>query len=164
MNKLFDQIEGFSENEPWGKPDKMSGLTVMALEHIRKWFRNKHGEHVRIVLHAGYEESGHAVDSQHDWDLRKWDGEKIGGKVGNAVDFHIEGLDMSFNKQVSEMLECLGDLQLLSVVGLGIYPDWNNKGYHLDTRGHQARWGRIGNKYVTIGEALAHAVGKEGAG
>ena len=163
MSELWDQIEGFSKEEPWGQPDKMNGLTVMLLAHIRTWFRNKHGEGVTIVLHCGYEETGHAKDSQHAWRLRDHESKMRGGVIGNAGDFHIKGLEnLTFSQQVSEMLECLGDLQVLSVIGFGIYPTWNSKGFHIDVRGYQARWGFVNKKPVTIGEALAHAVGQEG--
>jgi len=163
MNKLWNQIEGFNENEPWGQPEKMNGLAVMLLAHIRQWFRNKHGESVTIVLHCGYEETGHASDSQHAWKLRDHKSRMVGGTIGNAEDFHFKGLDhLTFSQQASEMLECLGDLQVLSVVGLGIYPTWNTKGFHVDVRGYPARWGFVNGKAVKIGEALAYAVGQEG--
>lgn len=163
MNKLFEQIEGFNENEAWGDPSKVNGLAVMLLEKVRQWFINKYDEQVRVVLHCAYEVSGHSPDSQHSWRLRDHKSQFKGGVLCNAIDFHIGGLppEITFNQQVSDMLECLGDLQVISAVGLGIYPTWNNQGFHLDVRGYYARWGFIDKKQVSLGEALAHATSME---
>jgi hypothetical protein len=74
---------------------------------------------------------------------------------GQAVDFHIQGLD--YQDAVDLMEYYLRQLDVVRYVGLGIYPHWNDSGFHLDTRGYMARWGAISRNgkqvYVTYDQA-----------
>jgi uncharacterized protein YcbK (DUF882 family) len=101
------------------------------------------------VIHCGYENGGHASGSRH--------------YTGDAVDFHING--MNFSEAMDSLLKALHETDFFGkkaaeYVGLGIYPDWNTPGFHLDIRGYSARWGRINGEYVSFEKAYKHAGGK----
>lgn len=127
-NKMWDHLKHFNRNEKWGDPDRINGLLLLTLDKLREMINRP------FVIHNAYSLSGHSEKSQH--------------YIGNAVDFHIENAD--FRLACNTMITCLSDLQIAHKVGLGIYPDWNCPGFHLDVRGTMARWGRIDGKDVSI--------------
>jgi len=135
---IWDHIIGFSAKEKWGKPEKMNGLLLLLLAAIRLEFL-KEDANCRFIIHCGFEEGGHAPKSQH--------------YLGNATDFHIE-TSLPFGRQIEIMLAILDRLQVSNYVGLGIYPTWQHKGFHLDVRGSLARWGYLGEKQVSYEKAL----------
>lgn len=141
---LWNYIKNFSPKEAWGSAPAMNGTLILLMEAIR----NLWGADEGFVIHCGYESSGHATDSYH--------------KKGDAVDFHIKSA-LTLPEQSLRLSKILLGLQVQSRVGLGIYPDWNNPGFHLDVRETYARWGRIGMSYVSYGDALEHARKKAGA-
>jgi uncharacterized protein YcbK (DUF882 family) len=141
----WSYVKNFTPREKWGSATAMNGLLILLLQAIRDHLEPDEG----IVIHCGYEASGHAADSQH--------------KQGNAVDFHIRSA-RSLPEQSDRLCDILKKLQVFDRVGLGIYPDWNSPGFHLDVRGTYARWGRIGpTTYVGYGDALEHAKKKAAA-
>jgi len=133
---IFNQLKHFTRGERWGDPDRMNGIILLLLDAVR----DQYG--CSFVIHCGYEGDGHTPSSQH--------------YIGNAVDFHIV-TDGHFHRQIDKMEIILGDLQVQC--GLGIYPDWNRPGFHIDTRGYHARWGRIG-EYVEFSKAYEYAIHK----
>lgn len=134
---IWDCVKHFSPNEQWGSANRMNGLLILLLDAIRdRW-----GD-AAFIIHCGYEADGHAKDSFH--------------KSGNATDFHISSA-LPFHEQISRLEMILKELQVFDKVGLGIYPDWNNPGFHLDVRGVYARWGRIGQAYVGYADAVEHS-------
>jgi uncharacterized protein YcbK (DUF882 family) len=136
---LFEHIEGFGQNENWGNSHKMSGFTVLMIEKVRMVYRKRYDPAATFVIHCGYDLTGHATDSQH--------------YKGNAIDFHIV-TTLSFREQVNAMKQIMAELQILDMVGLGIYPQWAHPGFHIDSRGQIARWGQIDGKYVGLDAAL----------
>lgn len=139
---LWDIVrDGFSIDEPWGNPFKLNGFLVLTLWGLRQLVREV-SPNAKFIVHNAYEKGGHADKSQH--------------PHGNAVDFHIES-SLAFTELVNIVRVALGKLQVSDRVGFGIYPDWNNPGFHLDARGMQARWGRIGDEYVALEIALEYA-------
>jgi len=92
-----------------------------------------------IILHCTYEPTGHTKHSFH--------------YVGMAADFHFI-TDEKFTTQIEDILNIIRINRWF--VGLGIYPDWKHRGLHLDVRGRTARWGRIGDEYVSIDKALEY--------
>lgn len=150
MRMLWAHIKGFKPAEKWGDPDKMNGLAVMLLEKVREAFRNHYDSEATFHLHAGYDTGGHSFGSEH--------------YQGNALDFHIQ-TSLSYPEQVNAMLEILTCLQVASRVGMGIYPDWNSPGFHLDVRGEFARWGGVmkhgKQEYTSFDAAKKHAEEKE---
>ena len=81
------------------------------------------------------------------------DGDKGTHGEGIAVDMHIEGLnvlDMFLLVEKSDLFK-----------GIGVYPNWNNPGLHIDMRRKEARWGcwtptdsRKKNIYVPLDSAF----------
>jgi len=136
---IWKRLEHFTPLEKWGEPNKMSGLLLLLMDAIA----DEMGHHV--IVHCGYELGGHSKNGQHD--------------DGTAADFHFKEAGPYFN-QICELERILEDLQVADRVGLGIYPDWNNPGFHLDVRGARARWGRVGNTYVTYAHAKDYAESK----
>lgn len=125
------KLKHFRPEEPgWkGNFHKVNGLLLLLLDALREEIGYP------FVIHCAYETSGHSPKSQH--------------YIGNAVDFHIEGLP--FPEAVIRMEEALERLQVADRVGLGLYPCWYNPGFHLDVRndGKRARWGRIKGDYLS---------------
>ena len=142
---IWNILDGFNKYEKWGDPAQMNGMVILLLDAIRKQFR-RIDMAARFIIHAGYATSGHSPNSQH--------------YVGNAVDFHID-TKVKYSLQVHDMLGILRGLQVHDRVGLGIYPDWANPGFHLDVRGSRARWGRIGGEYKGFEETLIYAENKD---
>jgi len=114
----------FVRKEAWGDPDRMNGLLLLLLFGIRQNIP------LDFVVHYGTQ-GRHSLDSQH--------------PPGNAVDGHFI-TSASFYKQILLMEYTLDRLQVADRVGLGIYPAWKIPGFHLDVRGHRARWGWIGTR------------------
>jgi hypothetical protein len=143
---IWEVIEGFSPRENWGAAEKINGLLLLLLSAVRKNFG------CRVIIHNGFRPKKRG---QH--------------YLGNAADFHFKWDNpeeaLPFSKQVEQMITVLADLQVSHKVGLGIYPDWNNPGFHLDVRGSMARWGKIDTEddYVSFDIALNYAREKEAA-
>jgi uncharacterized protein YcbK (DUF882 family) len=137
--KEWERIEHFSPDERWGDPTMMERDLMFLLDTLRGLF------HHPFVIHCGYQHRPGKQKSQHNF--------------GRAVDFHIEGI--AFSDAVDLMLNFIGPppkgLGVAGVIGLGIYPHWNNPGFHLDTRGERARWGAMNingrQVYVSFEEA-----------
>ncbi|MCK4822302.1 hypothetical protein KA005_41450, partial [bacterium] len=110
---------------------KMSGLLLFVLHDIR--FRSGWP----TIIHCGTQ-GKHCKGSYH--------------YKGMAVDFHfvVPNSSISFRDQSKFLMQYLVDMQLDNFVGLGIYPEWNNPGFHLDTRGKKARWLKQGGEYVAL--------------
>lgn len=123
----------FTSDENWGDPDKIKPELLFALLRIRT--------HVGYPFHVheGYAKSGHSPSSQH--------------YVGAAVDGHFSGI--SFKQAILRVEEAIEPFD--SVLGLGLYPLWSNPGFHIDVRGHRARWGRINGIYVSYQHARDRA-------
>lgn len=136
---IWDIInDTFTKNEAWGDATKMSGIVLLVFHSLRALVGRP------FVVHCGYASAGHSPASQH--------------YLGNAIDFHIEG--MSFKEAVAAVEGALDALQISNRVGLGIYPDWPGHnagelqpGFHIDVRGMRARWGRVKGVYVSYDEA-----------
>lgn len=130
--EIWDFLRHFNKNENWGNHEKINGFLLLALDELRHRIGHE------FIIHNAYAQTGHSDDSLH--------------YKGSAVDYHI--CTKSFLKTCNDVILCLSEMQIADRVGLGIYPDWNNPGFHLDSRGYQARWGRLENKYISIEEAM----------
>ena len=109
----WNQIKHFSPNEKWGDPEKMDFFLLGLLNRLREQIGKP------FIIHCGYELTGHATKSFH--------------KTGQAVDFHIKGIDLYTAWGYINEMWWMG--------GAGIYPEWNNPGCHLDIGSHR-RWSR----------------------
>ncbi len=143
----WDRIKHFTRDENWGDPTKMRPDFLEMLDKVRDAFGHP------FVIHCGFADGrGHAPQSMH--------------YVGAAADFHIDAPILTYPAQIDRMLTVLADLGLTNKTGLGIYPDWNSRGFHLDSRGlsfgkPMARWGFVGHgaeqHEVTFQTALERA-------
>lgn len=140
--RIFSYTPGFRKTEDWGDWQKMNGLLLLLMGVIRMEIRKLDPE-AYIVIHNGFETLGHKPDGEH--------------PKGNANDFHIVTV-IPYHELIGHLETILHDLQVYDRVGLGIYPDWNNQGFHLDVRGNKARWGKIGKDYVNYDVAKEYAL------
>ena len=136
----------FTKNEAWGDWSKINPVLLYVNYALRCYAKQP------IIIHCAYELSGHMTDSQH--------------YLGNAADWHFNSNDPFFS-QIDTVVSFLSDYGIFDKVGLGIYPAWNNPGFHLDVRGHYSRWGWVGDideqgnkKYVSFEEAKNYARNK----
>lgn len=108
-NKMTDEdwkkLKYFSKDEKWGDPLMMSSSLIYRMEELRHFVGQS------IIIHCGYELTGHATNSYH--------------YQGLAVDFHIKGLSL---------LEQYCAAEACGFTGIGAYPFWNNPGLHVDIR------------------------------
>lgn len=111
-----------------GDVSKMSGFVLWLLSKIRSmtgW---------PFVVTHGFAAVGHSMNSQH--------------YLGNAIDFYFI-TDILFTDQIHKLINIIKEIQVGKNIGFGAYPDWPlaknpvPAGFHLDSRGHRARWGRI---------------------
>ena len=135
----WEHIEHFTAAENWGEASRVNGALILLLDKIRDLLN------YGIVIHNAYERGGHSENSQH--------------YLGNAVDFHVEGMQfITAYRRIEEILAALG---VSNHVGFGVYPNWNTPGFHLDVRGTKARWGAVSTdgkqSYTTIEDALRKA-------
>ena len=139
---IWNILDYFYQSEAWGDPGKMNPMILFLMDKIRGSL--PHG--CRIKVHCGFASDGHSKNSQH--------------YKGNAVDFHVVGLP--FLDAETLIITYLHRKRLIDKVGFGIYPDWNNPGFHLDCRGSRASWGKIETTadYVNYGVALDYAKNK----
>ena len=120
----------FKESEAWGDPMKMSYRIVWLLANIRASLPNN----CWIKIHKGSSISGHAKKSQHY------------NVPCLAVDFHIVGCPLLESEM--HIMKYLHNSGMIEFVGIGIYPQWLNPGFHIDIRGERASWSKLNGKYV----------------
>lgn len=109
----------FHKGEKWGDPDEVDPILLMVLFMLRREIGKP------FSIHNAYDPPGTHSDKSYHY-------------IGEAVDFHIIGLTLLEASATIEKV--LKELKLWDKVGLGIYPDWNKPGFHLDIRGYKARW------------------------
>lgn len=142
---LWMPLDYFKLSEAWGDPYKMHPLLIFIMEKFRMALPNG----CWIKVHCGYKEGGHTKNSFH--------------YKGRAIDFHIVGCSLlEAERHLIKFLKrpMLFDNKthcLLNYVGLGIYPDWNDPGFHLDIRGKKASWSRLGGQYVAYDVGIEKA-------
>ena len=129
---VWNQLRYFCTDEKWGNHKKINGALLLILDELRHEIGHP------FAIHCAYDTKGHSKNSQH--------------YTGNAIDFHIVGLDL-FTAYI-KIVEVLKELQVNNRVGLGVYPDWNSPGFHIDLRGTKARWSRNKGDYVAIENAF----------
>jgi len=118
----------FHRDEKWGDPDKVDPMLLGILFILRREIKKP------FSIHIAYDPPGTHSDKSYHY-------------TGQAVDFHIVGL--TFLEAVEAMEKALKELKLWDLVGFGIYPDWKHPGFHLDIRGHKARWSA---RYIKAGK------------
>jgi hypothetical protein len=98
-----------------------------------------------LSIHCLWESEGHVEKSRH--------------YQGIACDFHIIS-ELPYFREVETLESILEMMKVSHAVGLGLYPQWNNQGFHLDTRGKRGRWGWLDGEMVGYDTARKVAEGK----
>lgn len=126
----------FSPDEKWGDASKIHYIHLLHLLIIRKTLE-MNGHEWPMIIHCSFEKDGHEERSWHNRNDKSY-----------ATDFHFKTDGVPFKQQVIAIERALSDSHLQDFVGFGIYPDWRNKGFHIDSRGFSVRWGHIHGDYV----------------
>jgi len=134
---IWNMLEYFKRTEAWGDPDRMDIMLLFLMEKIRGHLPPGHW----VKIHKGFATRGHSPQSQH--------------YVGKAVDFHVVGC--SLRVADSHIMRYLHNTGMIELVGVGIYPQWKDPGFHLDTRGERASWAKLDGKYVAYPLGLEYA-------
>ena len=117
----FDKFQHFNANENWGNIEQLQWWHVLHLESIREetgW---------PMKIHCSCERKGHSKKSYH--------------PRGCATDFHfISPIELSVQYDI--LKTALVGFGSWPFVGLGVYPEWANPGFHIDGRGYGLRWVR----------------------
>ncbi len=130
----------FKPSENWGDPKKMDYVLIWMLHRLRRTIGKP------FIIHCGYETEGHAPNSYH--------------KKGEAVDFYVRGreeIDVPEDGITSIESWCCVNYTFLSEIvnmfdiGVGIYPYWNNPGFHFDLGDRRIWWQDEKGKYRHIG-------------
>lgn len=120
----------FSERENWGVPERVRWYHVQHLWLIRTTMKEM-GYDWPMKIHCSYDLSGHAPKSYHSRDSES-----------KATDFHFD-TNASLAKQVIVLGAATCKTRIKNFLGIGVYPGWNNPGFHLDSRGYRTRWGFV---------------------
>jgi len=119
----WDKVKHFTKFENWGDQEKIEPLLVYELDKFRDFISQP------VSIHCAYAGGGHQPKSQH--------------YIGRAVDIHVKGMTL---------FEAFIAASRFGFSGIGIYPQWNNPGLHLDIRLETIRaiWGQINGVYVNV--------------
>jgi tetratricopeptide (TPR) repeat protein len=131
-------VEFSTTDCPYG-PEKMDNLVPEMLALMQDLEASLD---TKLCVHEGCATAGHTTNSYHYKCM--------------AIDFHLLN-NRSYFEQIGEMENALEALNRQNDVGLGIYPQWNNKGFHIDNRGWPARWGWLNGAEVSYQEAKNYA-------
>ena len=131
---IFKFLKYFTLNEKnyvgqpaWGDSNQVNGLLLRILDEIRAEVG------APVLIHAAYETSGHASNSEH--------------KRGDAIDCHFKGVTLW--RAYQGIQKVLAKYNLVDRVGIGVYFWWNSPGFHIDLRGFGLTWySRSSNNYV----------------
>ena len=125
----------FNEEEAWGDYTRVEWHHIHHLYLIRATLK-KAGYDWPMKIHCSFDPGSHAANSLHH-----------NGGISIATDFHFI-TDIPFRDQVTALGWALIDCCLQDFLGVGIYPEWNNPGFHIDSREKKTRWGHIQGKYI----------------
>lgn len=135
-------LDAFKITQAWGDPFKMHPILLFIIEKFNKSL--PHGCWIKV--HCGYKEKASKKNSYH--------------CHGRAIDFHVVGC--TFVEAESHLMKFLNEsvilhgmeYKMISYVGIGIYPEWSDPGFHLDIRGKPNSWARIDSNYTTYTQGL----------
>lgn len=120
----WTNIQYFEPNENWGNISKLDVNLVYGLDRLRKICG------LPIHIHCAVDERPDNPTSYH--------------PRGMAADIHIE--------RMSLLSQFLWAIKVRRFGGIGLYPDWNNPGLHIDTRQDCRRgfWIQKDGKYIEL--------------
>ena len=137
---IWKLLKHFNKDENWGNPAKMNFLTLLTIDRIRDLFERRQ----YFIVHCGFDTQGHTENSYH--------------YKAKAIDFHIMNID--YMKAIRDLELALKNLGISDLIGLGLYPQWEHPGFHIDTRGFYARWGRVNGKYISYDKTIQYIKGE----
>jgi len=140
----WSSIKWFGPGE-FNHPEQLDPSLIYLLDFIRDQMG------VPFISRCDYDRRGHGTSSQHYYG-RADDGHFVRISFGLAVDKVVNIVETCTVDMVRIMHPEFfpgvdGNKKIGDLIGLGIYPQWNNPGFHFDTRGHRARWGA---KYIWV--------------
>lgn len=122
---IFNFLKYFTKNEKnykgqfaWGDLQQVNGLLLRIMDEWRAQTGSP------CTIHAAYETSGHGTYSEHN--------------RGDAIDCHFSNCTLWHAYQSLQTV--LAKYNLQDRVGIGVYFNWANKGFHLDLRGFPLTW------------------------
>jgi hypothetical protein len=117
----WKKLKYFKITENWGDPYKMDYQLLLALEKFRSMLNKP------ITINYGTQGS-HVSGSYH--------------YKGMAVDLHVKGMELFDVFMIAIRIPEFG--------GIGLYPEWNNPGLHLDIRqvDKKVMWVKQANIYI----------------
>ena len=129
-------IRFFKPNENFGNPMEMDYDLIYGIDLLRQYIKKP------IIIHCGYEKR--SGSSYHN--------------TGEAIDCHC--------KDINLIDFFIGASRFACFRGIGIYPNWNNPGLHLDTRrdgDFRALWTSFAaGKYLSLNnETLKQIINKK---
>ena len=122
INMIRKILDYFHSTESWVDASLMNHDLLFLMDKLRGSLPSG----CKIKVHRGYGKSNYAK-SQH--------------PHGKAVDFHVVGC--TFLDAEYHIKNFLAKKNLANEVGVGLYPDWHNPGFHIDIRGQRARWAML---------------------
>ena len=112
---------------------------VFFMDDFEQYLRHNGYRDLEVVYHCFADESGHVGTSRH-YAIRDEKGNIK--RLADAVDFHIKG-NIGYLEKRDIIVRFLESKGMFAKVGFGLYPNWNNPGFHIDLRGYEARWGGL---------------------
>ena len=110
---VWERIDTLSKTDGWGQPRCIDGKLIILFSELQKILDEP------VYIHKAYEEEGHVENSFH--------------YSGQAIDFHVG------TQPVHSLLKVWKILNEWWNGGLGVYPCWNEPGFHIDM-GPKKRW------------------------
>jgi hypothetical protein len=111
QEKDWQSVKHLKKDDPnWGDWSKVSRELIWTMDACFHYCLSVFPT-ARFYLHCAYDLNGHATNSQH--------------YLGNALDANFVNV-----KLVDQLLL----LERFQFGGIGLYPYWNNKGFHADVR------------------------------
>jgi len=105
--------------------EKISFELLKIIDDINVYFKSQYG--LEILIHSLYDTGGHSKNSYH--------------YKGLACDFSFTpNRQYYFTTQIKYLVDYLTKNNIYDKIGLGIYYEWRNRGFHLDIRGKQLSW------------------------
>jgi hypothetical protein len=104
---------------------KIDYKLMQLIDNINIEFKKKYG--IELKIHTLYDTGGHSKNSYH--------------YKGLACDFSFTpNRQYYFTTQIKYLVDYLTKNNIYDKIGLGIYYEWRNRGFHLDIRGKQLSW------------------------
>ena len=133
---IWSILKHFKYTEAWGDPDQMNDALLLIIDMVRHRFPSN----CYFNIHCAYETRSNP-DSLH--------------PLGLAIDFHIS--NMPLIQAANHLKDIIRTLGFEDILEIGIYPEWNQPGFHIGLQKDGGSWAQIAGKYVAFDLALEAA-------